>query len=201
MLKHTRVTGIPDVQRIGAAIARPGNDPRLWVSFATVDAVGVDSEGAFVDCTCLPTGDPVTARVGALYAGPGFGFYVPISVGDEVVVVLPNGDPLHGGVVVARLQSPSDELSAEAQANPTDAVLVIEEGKSIRIAVSGGGKVYLGSADASRGVARLADDINVDLTSLQTCLDLRYVQIPFAPPLVTPVTGSITSASDTVVSK
>ena len=207
MLKFTRVTGILDVGRLGNALARPGIDPRTWVSYAAVDAVGVDSEGVFVDVTLLPTGDQMTARAGTIYAGPGYGLHLPFGVGDEVVVGVPNGDPNHGAVVLARLQSASDELASSAMANENDIVLVVKPDQSIRIAVSGGGKVYLGSVDASRGVARVDDIVDFDYDRLQTILDSRYMQVGSPVPLSTTAAATpgndatISTASDTVVSE
>lgn len=203
MLKHTRVTGIPDVQRMGAATARPGNDPRTWFSFATVEAVGVDKEGVFVDVILQPTGDFLTCRLGTPYSGPNFGFHIPISIDEEVVVGLPSGDPLHGGVIIGRLQSASDPLPQEAIDHKDDFVLVVQDKKSVRLAVNGdGAKIFLGAVDATRGVARKNDTISVSLSDLQACLDLRYQQLGGTPPPLTlPVNGTISSASDTVVSK
>lgn len=149
MLKFTRISGIMDMGRLGNALARPGIDPRTWFTYGTVDAVGVDQEGAFVDLTLLPSGASMTARAGTIYAGPGYGFHVPFGVGDEVVVAVPDGDPAHGGVVVARMQSASDELSVDAQGNKDDIVLVVKSGQSLRVGVAGGGKVFLGQTAAT----------------------------------------------------
>jgi Type VI secretion system/phage-baseplate injector OB domain len=149
MLKFTRVTGILDVGRLGNALSRPGIDPRTWISYATVDGVGVDGEGVFVDVTLLPSGEQMTARAGTIYAGPGYGLHLPFGVNDEVVVGVPNGDPGHGAVVLGRLQSASDQLSSDAQGNADDIVLVVKDGQSVRIGVSGGGKVYLADVNAT----------------------------------------------------
>jgi hypothetical protein len=172
VLKHTRVTTAPDVTRIGKATAQPGNDPRTWVSFATVDAVGVDAEGVFVDVTLQPSGEKVTARLGTMYAGPGFGFHIPIGVDDEVVVGEPSGDPLHGAVVLARLHSASDELPQAARDNADDLVLVVKDGRALRIGVSGGGKAYLGAVDADDAVQLKSDgdDFMVALAAAITAL-------------------------------
>jgi hypothetical protein len=154
MLKLTRKTGIPDTIRIAAAMRVPGIDPRTWVSYAVVTAVGVDDEGAFADVTTMPTHGQYTARVSSDYAGPGYGFYVPIGVDDEVVVEAPDGDPLNGLVVTGRMHSASDPLPDDAQANPDDLVLVVKPGQSLRISVAGGGKVYVGSSTASDAAVR-----------------------------------------------
>lgn len=61
-----------------------------------------------------------------------------------------------------------------------------------------GPKVQLGSKNATKGVARNGDSISVSITDLQTCLDLRYAQVPSAPPLSKPVGGSVSSGSSKV---
>lgn len=164
MLKHTRVSSVPDTMRMSAALARPGADPRAWVSYAIVTAVGVDEEGVFADVTMVPTMDPVVARVGAEYAGPGFGLYAPLEVNDEILVGIPSGDPQHGVVVLRRLSSASDPLPDAAVAHQRDVVLVVKPGASLRIVVSGGGKVVLGDADADDPILRRSDlDAAIDV--------------------------------------
>lgn len=149
MLNITRKTGLMDVGRLGAALQRPGMDTRTWVSYAAVQAIGVDAEGVFVDVILLPTMEAMTARMGTIYAGPGYGFNIPIGVNDEVIVGVPSGDPQHGPVVLARMQSASDTLPQDAQNNPNDLVLVVQGGVNLRINVSGGGKAYIGSTNAT----------------------------------------------------
>lgn len=188
MLKHTRVTGIPDVTRMGAAVSRPGIDPRTWVSYATVTAIGIDTEGVFVDVVLLPSRDPGTARLGSNYTGPGYGLYLPIGLGDEVLVEAPNGDPQHGLVISTRLHSPSDQLPQDAIDNPTDVVLVAKASTSIRMVVSDGGKLYLGSSSASddavRGTTyRQAEDellnaMNATMTALTTAISALSAASP-----------------------
>jgi len=97
-------TGL-DTQRLGQALARPGMDPRVWVTLAYANGESaVDApEGVFVDVTLSPSGQVVCARVGTGYAGNSFGAYGKIHKDDELVVVIPNGDPAEGAVVVARL--------------------------------------------------------------------------------------------------
>lgn len=166
MLSHTRVSGLPDPVRIARAVAAPGIDPRPWQSYAVVDAVGIDSEGVFVDLTLLPSEHPATARVGADYAGPGYGSFMPIGVDDEVLVAAPDGDPQHGMVVVRRMFSASDNLPQAAIDNPNDLVLVVKPKQSYRIVVSDGGKLILG--------AELATDAAVLGTTYRSAEDVRF---------------------------
>lgn len=166
---RSRVSSTVDFARLSAAISRPGIDPRVWVSYAIVtaepvidtSAAGQDA-GVFVDLVLLPTQMQATARVGALYAGNGFGLYTPLHTDDEVLVVAPSGDPAEGLVVTQRLWSPSDLPPQAVADHPEDVSLVIETGKSLRVTVQGGGnvvlavdsgKVYLGAEDGTEPVA------------------------------------------------
>ena len=152
-----RAATIPDVSRIARALQRPGIDPRAWVSLALVQSVGVDADGAFCDVLLVPSNRRHTARLGAAYAGSGWGMYAPPQVDDEVVVMAPDGDPSAGLVIVSRVWSRVDAPPTEAQENPEDVVLVVRPDRSLRLSVSGGGKVYLGDAASTKGVARLDD--------------------------------------------
>jgi hypothetical protein len=159
---RSRVTTTPDLGRLANAVARPGIDPRVWVSYAilTSDPVIEMRDGqqdVFVDLLLLPTQEASTARVGVAYAGNGFGFYTPLHKDDEVLVVAPSGNPDEGLVVTQRLWSPADPPPEALTTYPTDVLLVVETDKSLRINVAGGGKVYLGDVEATRGAARLDD--------------------------------------------
>jgi hypothetical protein len=146
MLRRSRVSGIPDIGRIGAALARPGMDPRQWVSFAYANADSqVSTDGHFVEVTLAPSGQGLTCHVPAEYAGNGFGIHCIVHADDELVVIIPDGDPNHGGDVIARQYSSADSPSSEAIANPDDFVLVVEKDKNLRLITHGGGKSYLNS--------------------------------------------------------
>jgi len=213
-----------DFAALGRAMARPGMDPRAWCSLAIVQSVVVDeAEGVFCDVLLMPSKRRETARLGAAYAGSGWGLYAPPVVDDEVLVSAPSGDPALGLVITSRLWSPADVPPADAATHPEDVLLTVRPDKSLRLVVSGGGKVVLGTADASRGVARLDDTTtggSLTLTSLPNTptpglntATLTYTgpdNVPqvvgsfVLPGLVTrgsaDVTGKINTASETVVS-
>jgi hypothetical protein len=157
MLRLTRVSRTLDTSRLANALRVPGIDPRIWNSLAIVTGTGIDEEGLFANVTLMPSRQELTARVGCAYAGPSFGLYVPIEVDDEVIVECPSGDPSNGLVITGRLHSMSDKLPQEAQNHPTDLVLVVKKGSSLRVMVSGGGNVLLGDIDASDPVMRKSD--------------------------------------------
>jgi hypothetical protein len=209
---------------MGRALARPGMDPRSWCSLAIVQSVVVDeAEGVFCDVLLMPSKRRETARLGAAYAGSGWGLYAPPMVDDEVLVSAPSGDPAQGLVITSRLWSPADVPPADAATYSEDVLLTVRPDKSLRLVVSGGGKVVLGTADASRGVARLDDTTtggSLTLTSLPNTptpglntATLTYTGpdgVPqvvgsfVLPGLVTSgsadVSGRINTASETVVS-
>jgi len=173
-----------DFNMLSKAMTRPGIDPRSWCSLAIVQSVVIDeAAGVFCDVLLMPSKRRETARLGAAYAGSGFGFYAPVKVDDEVLVSAPGGDPAQGLVITQRLWSPADVPPAGLEATPEDVVLVVEADKSLRLTVQGGGdvvvtavdgKVKLGGEAATRGVARL-NDTTADGT-------LAFTAAPTAPP-------------------
>lgn len=219
-----RASSTIDFAAMGRVLARPGMDPRSWCSLAIVQSVVVDeAEGVFCDVLLMPSKRRETARLGAAYAGSGWGLYAPPMVDDEVLVSAPSGDPALGLVITSRLWSPADVPPADAAAHPEDVLLTVRPDKSLRLVVSGGGKVILGTADASRGVARIDDTVNlgnktvvivpgvtppvytVTVTDAEGTIvsvigPLPYIPGTSPPPGVTPLVGKVSSASETVVS-
>jgi phage baseplate assembly protein gpV len=153
-----------DFAALGRAMARPGMDPRAWCSLAIVQSVVVDeAEGVFCDVLLMPSKRRETARLGAAYAGSGWGLYAPPMVDDEVLVSAPSGDPAQGLVITSRLWSPADVPPADAATHPEDVLLTVRPDKSLRIKVQGGGnvilavdtgKVFLGSETGTEAVAK-----------------------------------------------
>jgi hypothetical protein len=144
-------------------MARPGIDTRTWTSLAR--ALGesqVDAQhGVFVDVQLLPSGETLTARVPADYAGKSFGFYARIHKDDDLVVALPGGDPANGPVVIARLWSNADTPPQEAIDAPDDIMLVVEKDKKLLIKTSGSGTVTITSA----GKVTITSDNQVAVTA------------------------------------
>jgi len=170
MLRSRVSTGF-DMARMANALSRPGIDPRIWISYGVLTSepyveMRNGQQDVLVDVTLLPSGDQETARVGAAYAGNGFGLYMPLHADDEVLVLAPSGDPDQGLVISQRLWSPADPPPQAVADNPEDVTLVVESGKNLRLNVQGAGnvviaaedgKVKLGSESATKGVARLDD--------------------------------------------
>lgn len=151
---RSRVTKGLDVTRLANAVSRPGIDPRIWVSYAVLQTEPFVDErpgkqGVFADVRLLPSGVMDTARVGAIYAGNGFGLYAPLHKDDEVLVCAPSGDPDEGLVIVQRLWSTSDPQPAQVAQTPEDVMLVVEPDKNLRLTVQGSGNVYM-TVDAGK---------------------------------------------------
>ena len=166
MLKKSRVTGAMDVNRLAAAVSRPGIDPRQWCTVGVVKAFHYDEEhGPYVDVSILADattdsdGEMVehveTARVGSFYAGPGYGFYAPLDVEDEVFVGYPDGNPNNGLVVIGKLWSNADLPPATAKDNQGDVCLHIKKDVTLRIQTFGSGNVVVG---AENGKVLLGDE-------------------------------------------
>lgn len=104
------------------ALARPGMDPRQWVSFGLVGAEAPTSRavvyegedgkplptGPLVRVVLQPSGIPVYARVAAPVAGEGEGAWVPFVDGDEVLVALAEGSERAGATIIGRLSNAFD---------------------------------------------------------------------------------------------
>lgn len=190
---RSRVTSTIDTARLSNAVSRPGIDPRVWVSYAVLISepyieAKAGQQDIVVDIQLMPTGEEETARVGAIYAGNGFGLYAPLHEGDEVLVCAPSGDPDEGLVVMQRLWSPADPPPQAVYDHPTDMTLVVQPGKNLRLKAMGSGttyittetgKVVLGEETASRGVARKDD------TTIDGVLSITAASVPGPPPVTT----------------
>lgn len=202
-----QIGGRPDVGRIAEAVSRPGIDPRIWCSLCAVDKVVIDDDGMFADVHILSTatidddGNAIaqkeTVRVAPSYAGDGFGLYMPIQEGDEVVVVWPDGNPDHGGILVSRLWSASDPPPGTAKDNANDVLLMAKKDINVRIVTQGGGnvvlkvedgKVLLGDESGNEQFVALANKTNQNFTNLWTIFDNVFGAA--STPLVTPAPGS-----------
>ena len=98
------------------------------ITLAKVTAKEVDEGGAFVDFITMPEQQEETARVGLAYAGDKFGLWLPIEVGDIVVIGSPNADPNSVQTVVARLWVGADPPSQLARDKPDDISWVVKKG-------------------------------------------------------------------------
>jgi hypothetical protein len=101
----------------GSAYARPGMDTRQWCSHGTVAPETADQKsvtftkeyGPLVNVTLHPSGTPCVCRVAHEVAGNGEGEWFPFIAGDEVIVLIPEGDESAGCVIVGRLNQEIDQ--------------------------------------------------------------------------------------------
>jgi len=153
MLRRTRVSTTPDLNRLSQGVQRPGIDPRVWCSLAvaTEDEFFDKDHGCFVEVMLLPNGEELTCYVPQQYAGSDFGEHQQtIKANDQLVVTVPNGDPAEGGVVLARFHSKAAKPPQLAQQNPQDFVRVQEKDTSWRLKLQGSGQwVFEGEDEVS----------------------------------------------------
>lgn len=179
----------PDVRRMAAAVSHPGIDPRTWLSWAIVKALGFDGDqGVFADVQLIPTGEVETVYVGTGYAGGGFGDWSNVEVDDQVLIGFPNGDPNNGGVLIARTWNGGDPPPAVLQNGdvPTkDRVLVVKPGQNWRVLVSGGGAATIENGSTSVKVTssdvQIGDSSAVALAKAQAIADLQTAINNWAP--------------------
>lgn len=213
---RSRVLSSIDAGRLANAVSRPGIDPRIWVSYAVLVSEPVvdtqpDGMDVIADVMLLPSGMIETARVGALYAGNGFGLYAPLHIDDEVLVVAPSGDPDEGMVITQRFWSPADPPPAAVMNNTQDFTLVVEKDKNLRFSVEGSGnvyltvdtgKIYLGSPDGTEPATK-GDSLKSYLNSLASAIRTHtHAVTAGVVPVGTanPTTTSIPSASNAILS-
>lgn len=107
-----------DQLSINHGFSAPGADPRQWCSYGIVDddqedqkSVEFDPDlGPLVQVTLQPSGVPVRCRVAGWCAGNGEAEYFPFVSGDEVLVLVPEGDERAGCCIVGRCNSQIDRF-------------------------------------------------------------------------------------------
>lgn len=172
-----RVRSRADVGRLASATARPGNDPRVWLTLAVVKELGFDAEeGLFADVQYQPSGDFETALVSGACAGSRFGSWRPLAIDDTVLVAVPMGDPGHGPVIISRLWNAGDpppEDFGSGQDPSEDWIDILGPDKHYILKTSGNGQIKLQAATQSfvRG-EDLADAINNFLDAMNIWIGL-----------------------------
>lgn len=113
-----------------ALMGTPGIDGRLWVSYGTVEldqdvedgrSVEFDEEvGPLVSVRLHPRNDTIVCRVGMAISGALEGAYAPFVGGDEVLVVVPEGELYSPPVIIARLANKLDAFPTKVAGQETD---------------------------------------------------------------------------------
>lgn len=207
MLRMSRVSSRMDAGRLGALVAAPGLDTRVWVSICVLAAdANVTDDGVFADVHVLATatldddGNVIaqeeTVRVEPDFAGDGFGFFLSRpKEGDEVVCVWPNGNYSGGGVLVKRLWSPAAQVPKKAVDNPDDCLLLLDKDRTLRMQVQGQGnvalivdqgKVLLAAESGTLAVARKTDKLTASAAMAAWALIVETFVNGIAPGTFTP---------------
>jgi len=117
-----------DLNILAEALARPGMDPRVWVSYGLVAPETDDHKSVEFDAPWGPTvwvvlqphRQIVACRVAGHVAGNGEGEWAPFLAGDEVLVVVPEGDTRAVPVIVGRLNNELDVFPEYVAGQKTD---------------------------------------------------------------------------------
>lgn len=133
--------GGADLATMADAFKGPGQDTRQWCSVgtvfekqnvdgATIEPVEFDPEfgSPLVNVKLLPSGYECRCRVAGAIAGNGEGQWHPFVPGDEVVVLVPEGDERSGPIIVGRLNNSIDKWPDESIAgqDPTNNTFAFE---------------------------------------------------------------------------
>lgn len=152
--------GVLDQLRLGSAASFPGIDPRVWVRYAVIEAVKIDARGAKADVLMLPTGEPETVHLGGMLA-PRAGCYVPVEIGQMVVVIVPMGDANHGAVAIGAVYDQGQPAPEIVTANPEDAALVGRTDRQVRVVAQGTGRAEVMAQGNGNVVAKAYGDGDV----------------------------------------
>lgn len=117
-----------DLSVLAEAVARPGIDPRIWVSYGIVNreqddqhSVEFDPDwGPLVSVILQPHNQLISCRVSSQIAGNGEGEWHPFLEGDEVLVVVPEGDTRTGPVIIGRLNNALDKFPEKVAGKETN---------------------------------------------------------------------------------
>lgn len=155
-----RTTRGIDVRRFAEAIKGHGIDLRHWASHGTVctvddsgncnfsdpDAVIVAPDGVWADVVLQPLEIPVTARMQLGVGGGTCTILCPLRAGDEVLVIIPDGDLNNPPAIVAILNSQGVKIPLESDGRPVfknDRLSIFAKGVPIEIRTDAGNKVHL----------------------------------------------------------
>lgn len=122
-----------DLATIADGLSRPGSDTRSWTTIGLVEpetdqaksTVFSDQSGnpipygALVLVKLQPGGNVIPCRVAGSCAGNGEGEWHPFVGGDEVVVLVPDGDEKNGGVIIGRLNQAFDTFPSSVAGQST----------------------------------------------------------------------------------
>jgi phage baseplate assembly protein gpV len=135
-------------------------DGRAWVHVGTVDSVEEHAAfGFLVNCTIRPDGRECQARLLSPGGGAGRGSFSPVEEGDEVLLLLPEGDP-NKAVAIGGLSSRANPIPSGA------------DNGHLEIVQPGGVKVRTTEAAVVQKVVlvTILPDLQAALTEVQVAL-------------------------------
>ena len=116
-----------DMSRMADAFSKPGIDPRKWCSYCKIAGnPEIRESSVFVSAIIQPEGRVVTLRVPPEYSGPGVGIWMPLSVGETVVAVFPDGNQDAGGIVCKRMWDFENATPEEVRNKPAHLWLIAD---------------------------------------------------------------------------
>lgn len=187
--------------RMGAAVAGPTQDTRVWSAIGVVKGEPFldPDEGIFAVVEIQPEQYRVCARMSAVYSGDGFGIWTPLRDGEQVVLGLPMGDTFGFPIILGRVPSRDEKPPQEFQ---NDRVLIKGRGgEHIVLATQGSGEVRVVDPTGPKHGVRW-EDLNSALQSYVLAVN-THTHIfptggsqPTTPPVV-PTTLNLTPARST----
>lgn len=198
------------------AFSRPGIDPRLWVSYGTIDEDTEDVKsirfladdgtplpsGPLATVTLQPSGVTVVCRIASFIAGIGEGSWYPFQEKDEVLVVCPEGSTGAGPVIIGRLNQEIDKFPGivagqDATKNTFGfwrmrTPFIIESAASILLRSAKTGS-QIAIDPTGQVILNNGDKNNLfissDVISLSSGDDKTFMQLNFSENRITSVTG------------
>ena len=221
-----------DSAALAKVVERAGIDPRHWSSYGTVCTLNDDGsfnfddplsvytspDGCHVDVLIHPVLQHVTCRYSGVQGGSAGTIYTPIQPGDEVLVIIPDGDLRQAPVITRILSAEHSRLPMGPDRKPlwqNDRILIHGNTVPVEIRTAGGGHILVAMDgtvtvnDGTKGAARLDDTTKLtmspaDIAALATLQLLAtgvFMPSGSSPTAASPIEfdgGQITSASATV---
>lgn len=164
--------GTLDTGRLAAAMARPGADTRVWLTYARIVETGFDAEvGIFADILTIPDGLEDTIMFGTQDVSDRGGLYCPVSPDQVVLVAYAGGDGNFGPMLISSTWSRSLRPPPEAVGTDggtiDDVLWKVRTGRSLRF-VSDGSEVRVSGVNSGRVVIETTGTGQVEIRSATT---------------------------------
>jgi len=188
-----------DLRTLAEGMSYPGIDPRTWVSYGLVGAVDsneqvvafdTDLKQPLVSVILQPSQVPVVCRVAASVAGNGEGEWNPYVTGDEVIVLIPEGNEKAGCCIIGRLNNAIDAFPMDSVAgqDPTTNTFAFKRQRTPRIEEFAGSMMFRSAKTGAflsideAGVVSLKDGQNATLQMSADVFGYQGPSDPTTPP-------------------